>query len=285
MTRLVLLTFLLSFAGSIHAANLCDTSCTLTISFPSGGSIEAVEPVAFEFGDGGLVDTAGSVTAYVDGEMLLLAAGDTITFGSGGHFDLGLAGNLVYSSIRIVTDGVMDLAPATAADSITFPENSMLYMSPDSTLRLSGQVLNLGSFEVGQLVLLTASENPAEPPQCQLLTATDDSLTVTAGTIAATDDGALLATSVLPGCNLDLDADLSASLVTLGVDTLEVFGGTLTPVEVSIDLNVTDLVLQESSGTAELGGESAGAVDRAFLLVLLLLAWIANSRDTKTSAT
>lgn len=285
MKPLFLVNLLFLFTGSIHAADLCDASCTLKISFPSGGSIEAVDPVEFEFGDGGLIDTAGSVTAYVDGEILLLRAGDTITFASGGQFDLGQAGNLNYTNIRVLTDGVMDLAPATAADSITFPEDTTLAMSPESTLRLSGQILNLGSLETGHLVILSASANPADPPQCQYITATDNSLTITAGTIATTDANALLATAPLPDCSSDFDTDFPASLVTLGVGSLEGFGGTLTPVDISIDLDNTVLVLESSDSTSETEEENAGSADRSFLLVLLFMAWLAHLRRTRTRVT
>lgn len=58
---LFLVNLLLLFAGDIHAASLFEASRKLTMTFPSGGSIEAVNPVEFEFGDGGPIDTAGSV--------------------------------------------------------------------------------------------------------------------------------------------------------------------------------------------------------------------------------
>ena len=283
MPRFALAYLLLLLSSDVIAENLCDAACTLTISFPSGGSVEAVEPVEFKFGDGGLVDTAGSVTAYVKDETLVLAAGGNITFGVGGYFDLGNAGNLDYTNFRIVTDGVMHLAPATGADSITFPENSTLSMSADSTLLLSGVILNLGSLEVGRLVLLTAFENPADPPECELLTATDNSLSITGGTIATTDSTALLATSQLPDC--DLDAVISPPLVTLNANTLQGFGGTLTPANISIDMSSPELVPLESNESSPSEEENASAVDRATLLVLLLLAWLACLRKTKIGVT
>lgn len=285
MKRPLLITLLLTFAGNVHAAALCDAACVLTISFPSGGSIEAVEAVEFRFGDGGLINTAGAVTAYVDGETLVLAAGDTITFGSGGHFDLGQAGNLDYTNLRIVTDGVMDLAPATAADSITFADNTMLYLSPDSTLRLSGKILNLGSLEVGQLVILGDAENPSDPPQCQFFTATDNSLTISADTIAATDESAQLATGELPDCSIDFDGDISAPLITLEAGILDGFGGTLIPVEISIDPNSTISEPQKSNDADEADDEEAAAADRAFVLIFLCLAWFAYFRGSRTGVT
>ena len=56
--------------GSTRAGDLCDSDCQLSISFPSGGSIEAIEALTITFGDSGLVDTSGSVTAYLVGQTL-----------------------------------------------------------------------------------------------------------------------------------------------------------------------------------------------------------------------
>ena len=79
-------TFVLIFSGLANAGQLCDAQCRLAIDFPGGGSIEAVEALVITFGDAGLVDTAGSVTAYVAAETLALEAGEALLFGDGGHF-------------------------------------------------------------------------------------------------------------------------------------------------------------------------------------------------------
>lgn len=99
MKSLFSLIFLFLFANSAFAANLCDTSCNLTITFPSGGSIEVTEALMFTFGTGGVLElgATGTIntavqpdsTDYSAGGTLVLAAGESITFDAGGSLDLG----------------------------------------------------------------------------------------------------------------------------------------------------------------------------------------------------
>lgn len=109
MKRLTSLIFLILFTNYVSAINLCDTSCNLTITFPDGGSITAVEPLMFIFGDDGLVDTATAVTAYVNGNTLMLGAGEVLWFDAGGSFDLGTGGNITYTNMAIVATGALSI--------------------------------------------------------------------------------------------------------------------------------------------------------------------------------
>ena len=100
--------FLFLFANSVFAANLCDTSCNLTITFPGGGSIEATEALAFTFGTGGVLDLGAtgtintavqpSSTDFSTGGTLALAVGESITFDAGGSLDLGTGGAIDFIS-------------------------------------------------------------------------------------------------------------------------------------------------------------------------------------------
>ncbi len=103
------------FATPIHAASLCNSSCTLTITFPTGGTIEPIEPLIFTFGSGGLVDTVGSVTAYLDGETLNLGTGDLLSFGNGGSFEIGTTGNIDYIDMVVTTGGTVTLSAGDGA--------------------------------------------------------------------------------------------------------------------------------------------------------------------------
>ena len=89
---------------------------------------------------------------------------------------------------------------------------------------------------------------------------------------------------MLPDCNVDFDGSFSAPLITLEAGTLEGFGGTVNPVEISIDLTNTVLEPEESKATDEDDEEEAAAVDRAFVLVFLCLAWLSFFRRTGTGA-
>jgi len=53
MRYLACLFFTLLFTHNVLATNLCATSCDLIVTFPDGGSIEAVEALAITFGTGG----------------------------------------------------------------------------------------------------------------------------------------------------------------------------------------------------------------------------------------
>ena len=68
------------FVCAARAGDLCDPGCELSITFPTGGTIEAVEALTFTFGDGCLVDTADSITAYLASETMVLNAGDSLVF-------------------------------------------------------------------------------------------------------------------------------------------------------------------------------------------------------------
>ena len=84
MKRLVSTLFLflsiISVVNSARADNICDAECALTIAFPSGGSITAVEPVIFTFGNGGLLDTVTTTTAFVNGQTHTMLTGEVLIY-------------------------------------------------------------------------------------------------------------------------------------------------------------------------------------------------------------
>ena len=128
MKSLFSLIFLFLLSNSAFAANLCDTSCNLTISFPAGGSIEATEALTFTFGTGGVLDlgATGTINTVVQpastdfstGGTLVLAAGESISFDAGGSLDLGTGGNLDYSNIMLTTEGDIDIQSIGGTESI-----------------------------------------------------------------------------------------------------------------------------------------------------------------------
>jgi len=139
MKQLTSLIFLFLFTNSTFAGDLCDASCNLTITFPDGGSITAVESLTFTFGDGGLVDTVATTTAYVNGNTLMLGVGEALTFEAGSSFDLGLGGNIDYTDMAIVTTGdvvleVVGGAGAIVIDSMSITAETISFIAPSVTV-------------------------------------------------------------------------------------------------------------------------------------------------------
>lgn len=160
---LLVLVFLLC-TKAVFAQNLCDATCNLTITFPDGGSIAAVEPLTFKFGDGGLVDTVSTSTAYMNGNTLVLGAGESLTFDAGGSFDIGAGGNLDYTNIAIVTTGVITIEAVGGAETITLLNMSItdgslvlnsntvvetsLSVSGDVSITGNGAIVNAGTVSI-----------------------------------------------------------------------------------------------------------------------------------------
>lgn len=126
MKSLFSLIFLFFFANSAFAANLCDTSCNLTITFPTSGTITAVEPLTFTFGDSGLVNTGATSTSYILGSILDLGAGDVLAFEAGGSFVLGTGGNIAYTNMSIDTTGDITIEAIGGAGTITISDMSIV---------------------------------------------------------------------------------------------------------------------------------------------------------------
>ncbi len=118
MKYLTGLFFSLLFISNTYATGavfLCDASCDLLITFPNGGSIEAVEGLNITFGNGGELNLgeAGTVNRYpqpinldfLTGGNLSLVLGESITFGDNGFITLGEGGNIEYSKMCIVSTG------------------------------------------------------------------------------------------------------------------------------------------------------------------------------------
>ena len=68
----------LLFSSNLLASDLCDSSCDLSITFPDGGSIEAVKDIEIEFGTGGYITNNGVTTGYSKGDDLELDSGESL---------------------------------------------------------------------------------------------------------------------------------------------------------------------------------------------------------------
>lgn len=153
--------------NAVFAQGLCDASCNLTITFPDGGSITAVEPLTFTFGDGGLVDTVSTTTAYVNGNTLVLGGGEVITFSTGGSFDLGTSGNIDYTNMTIATTGDITIETVGGTATITILDMNITDgplvlnggdVSIENNLTLSGDLTITGT-GTGTLELISGTTN------------------------------------------------------------------------------------------------------------------------------
>ncbi len=144
------LLFILAFASTSYGAansSLCDVSCNLTISFPDGGAITAVEPLTIVFGESGFINDGASTTGYPAGDSVSLAAGESLSFTAGGALNLGAAGNIYYTSMRIDTSGEIDITAVGGAEQITIQD-----------LELTGVTLTLNSATVVMGVLTISGD-------------------------------------------------------------------------------------------------------------------------------
>lgn len=168
MKSLFSLIFLFLFANSAVAANLCDTSCNLTITFPTGGTIEATEALTFTFGTGGVLDlgVTGTInvavppasTDFSAGGTLALAVGESISFDAGGSLDLGVGGAIDFNSITVTTDGEFDLQIDSVADTVYVGD---ITINGTGKLKISvtGSNLELGALSTGGDLVITSTGN------------------------------------------------------------------------------------------------------------------------------
>lgn len=100
----------LLFSNILLASDLCDSSCDLSITFPDGGSIEAIKDIEIQFGTGGYITNNGVTTGYSRGEDLEIDSGESMIFSAGSKLVLGERGNIDHSEMTITSNGVINLA-------------------------------------------------------------------------------------------------------------------------------------------------------------------------------
>lgn len=137
----------LLFTGNLFASMLCDSSCKLSITFPDGGSIEAVESITVTFGDGGFVDDGIVVTGYSAGDTLSLSVGESLVFHDEAAIELGNGGNIDYSDILIISNGVMELSAVGASEKILIYDITLLG-SVSLNISSNVDVVENGSFHI-----------------------------------------------------------------------------------------------------------------------------------------
>jgi len=259
MRYLAGLFFTLLFTHNVVAGNLCDATCEFTITFPEGGSIEAVEALTFTFGDGGFVNDGVVTTGYSAGETMSLAITEVLMFQAGGSIDLGIGGNLDYSSVAVTTSGIM-VTRVEEPDKVQiyniefnggsfelfgYTELSGTLSGSGGTISMSGSV-NFISGSINHDLVLNDSGTLIwdDPNGCSISPAT--------GTVTISNTA--VSSGVTPVTNTSCTMTLTAGVFTIGDSGLgvtEVNG-------VAIDSNVSNITF--TGGIFELTPVSVASV-------------------------
>jgi hypothetical protein len=250
-------------AGNLFAENLCDSSCNLTISFPEGGAIEAVEPLTIKFGDGGFINDGLITVAYPAGKTRSLTTGESIDFQSGGSFDLGYGGNIDYSDIIVQSSGAMDLSAVGGSSKV---------LIQDMTL-LGGCSLNISSdIEVVETGLFHIFDG--------LVTASSDLLFTNHGSVSGLFDfeNATLTLEekdfdVTGGVLVEVDGQVTMNSRAVVISPVELDGSgpasdTVVPVDEARDVSAS--AADPSTTTVAEGGAGGGSGAVNFVSVLIL---------------
>lgn len=232
------------FAQSIYAGNLCDASCELTITFPDGGSIDAVEVLTLSFGTSGelVLGAAGTIntavqpvsTDYLLGGSLVLAKGESITFGGGGYIVLGDAGNIDHLDMAINSSGNASLQAVGGTETITI-ESLAIGGGLNITLEAKHVIVN-GSLEIdGATLNLIADTSTAGTSVCSIQGSAGITISSSPG-IDTTDT-----------CNtISTDLGLAGGVLTVGTidpNDIVITGGTITLAPSPI-VDVGDLTIE-----------------------------------------
>jgi len=247
MKYLVSLFFLL-FAHNIYATTLCDDSCELIITFPDGGSIIAVNTLTISFGEGGYIDDGAVTTGYAAGEMIVLAAADTVLFNNEGVFNLGTGGNIEYTAMEFNSTGGASLTATGGTESIFIED---VTFSGGINITLNASVVSVTgtlSTESGSVMIMVADTGGVTPSFCSVQDAAA-TLTISTVTIDTTDTcNTIVANSgLIVGQTTVLSIDPNITLTSVA---------TITPTNTLSTIDVGDLTvtLEESEGS---GGNGA----------------------------
>ena len=204
--------FLAGFYNPATAGNLCEDQCQLTITFPEGGSIEAVESFSITFGEGGFVNDGAVTTGYASGQILNFALGQTLQFTAGGELNLGAAGNIEYTNISVSSTGIFSVVALGGAEII----NIYALTLTDVTLDLSANS-NLVIHASGSL-FLNQPQNPVTGGTGTGAVIGSGTLTLNSGSGAVSINSGSVVDGVLQGSNLSLTSDSNGGISINEID-------------------------------------------------------------------
>jgi len=272
--------FTLLFSHNVFADNLCHASCELTITFPGGGSIEAVEALTLTFGDGGVVNDGSATTGYAAGDSVVLLAGESITFGTEGLLTLGAGGNITYTDMRFITTGGASIKAVGGSRTITIA-NLVISGGLNITLDAINIVVNGNlNLDSGGTLNLIADTGAIEPAVCSIQDPAAGTLTLSSSTpILTTGTCSNIATilSIGPTVFTVGTIDPNATLTGTGTITLTptIGGGgviTLEPQALTPELLLTfpdgtDLQTDDGNTCTLTAGECVAATGAKYVVV------------------
>jgi hypothetical protein len=254
-------------ATTSSAAPLCDAACKFILTFPDGGSIGAVEPLSFSFGNGGYINDGVVTTGFADGETMSLGAGESLTFTAGGSLDLGAAGNLDTTNIQLNSSGELFIKATGGTATISFGDLT-ISGDPVVTLDASTIIVNGNLILESGSVLNTISPGSDTSGGCSI--GSDSGVTVTSGDTTLVID-------TMENCNtIGSGLQLDPSIIQVGVITpspsittgeITIIDPAVDPVNPVVGEPVPDTGEGDSSAAADSG---SGALDMSVLLLMLI---------------
>lgn len=291
--------FTLLFSINAYATNLCDASCDFIITFPDGGSLEAVEALTITFGTGGLLNLGATGTVntnpqpanldFTAGGSLILAKGESITFGNDGLMILGVGGNVAYTDLILNSSGGASLTAVSGTESI-FIEKIVINGGLNITF-YAKIISNAGTLEVnsGGTLSLAVDTGSITPSYCSI-SDSSATLTLSGGTIDTTDTCTNIATTLTlsPAIITTGTVDPSAILITGGSIVITPIVGSVGPLQltpftqevVSSLPDGTELTTEDGNTCTVTAGECVSTVGAKYVVAdgkLVVLADNSNS--------
>ena len=268
---------LLILSNSVFATNLCDSNCELTITFPSGGSIEAIDSALFSFGTGGILDLGETGTIntaiqsssndYSSGGTLSLAAGESISFGINGSLNIGAGGNINYTNISLDSDGILTLTATGGNEIINL---SSLTAIGTTLLNVSGSTILYDSLNLTGDLYINTSDSDTNCATNSL--SSSATFHIAAPNTGITTNECNLVDSIDLNSPISLSSSNIASLLSTTI-SLEVYG------ENCVILSTTQCVTDDGTVYEFADGqwtEASEAGTLSVFLVLFLLIYLAS---------
>ena len=267
MQYLLLVATLILSISTVQAQYLCTPDCELTVTFPSGGIIEAIETTTLSFGDngelrtglGGTINTAipPSNLDFSQGGLLELVAGESINFGNDGYLSLGTAGNIIGNQFNLSTTG--DFTISAISDDASIDINGELSIS--GTLQITASNITIESNIEASTGILSNGSAPG-------------SLTLNgAGTLTVSPSGTLTVNNVvlpvITGPTISEIATNSVGVITIEPSTPIVITGpdTVTPLQDLSLFEGIELVTADGNACVVTGNECITSDGTHYVLV------------------
>lgn len=239
---IVVLTIL--FSSQLFAEDMCNPECSIVIDFPTGGTILAVEALTLTFGESGFIDTGDTITNYIEDQVLILNAGESIIFSSGGSLDIGTIGNIEHTDLNVTTSGVFDI---NAIGDVSIEK---LILNGTGILSINAA----GNIALGEVDIPNGSMSISTPEG--------------GSSGCETNQGVGISISSVPAVIIEPDTTCDLITEALGVGLFEFTG-------VSLVISLADEIVEDTSeenfASDEIKEKSSGSLTLSSLLFLITL--------------